>query len=142
PRVENNTISSNQEICGGEVPAQLVGSKPTGGSGEPYTYLWEQSTTGPNTGFVTAAGNSASENYTFASALTQDTWYRRSVTSGGCTVVSEAIKISVFPALANNTITASTQDECSGAAPGSITGTAPSGGSGNYTYEWLTSGTG
>ncbi|MDO6390836.1 gliding motility-associated C-terminal domain-containing protein [Pontibacter sp. BT731] len=142
PRVENNTISSNQEICGGEVPAQLVGSKPTGGSGEPYTYLWEESTTGPNTGFVTAAGNSAGENYTFASALSQDTWYRRSVTSGGCTVVSEAIKISVFPALANNTITAPTQDECSGAAPGAITGSAPSGGSGNYTYEWLTSSTG
>jgi gliding motility-associated-like protein len=142
PRVENNTISANQEICGGEVPAQLVGSRPTGGSGEPYVYLWEESTAGPTTGFVAASGNNTGENYTFASALTQDTWYRRSVTSGGCTVVSAAIKISVFPALANNTITAPSQDECSGAAPGAISGSAPTGGNGNYTYEWRVSGTG
>ncbi|EJF10471.1 T9SS C-terminal target domain-containing protein [Pontibacter sp. BAB1700] len=138
----NVVTPASQEICTGDVPGQLVGSPPSGGAGGPYTYRWEISTVGPNTGFVPAPTPNNGENYEPPTNLSGDTWFRRIVISGSCDSPSEAVKISVFPALANNTITAPTQDECSGAAPGAITGSAPSGGSGNYTYEWLISGTG
>lgn len=142
PTSANVVTPALQEICAGDSPAQLVGSPPSGGAGGPYTYRWEISTLGPNTGFVPAPGSNNGENYEPPTNLSGDSWFRRIVTSGACDSPSEAVRITVSPALANNTITASTQDECSGTAPGSITGTAPSGGSGNYTYEWLISTTG
>lgn len=138
-----NTISpALQEICTGDTPAQLVGSQPTGGAGGPYTYRWEFSTTGPNTGFVPAPTPNEGENYTILTTQTGDTWFRRVVTSGSCDSPSEAVKVTVFPALANNTITPAQQDVCTGTAPAALTGSAPSGGNGIYTYEWLVSTTG
>ncbi|MHA6246294.1 Ig-like domain-containing protein [Pontibacter sp. CAU 1760] len=138
-----NTISPAQEICEGDTPAPLVGSRPTGGAGTPYTYLWEISTTGPGTGFVAAPGANNAENYTIpAGALTQpETWFRRAVTSGGCTAYSEPVKITVFPAIENNVI-GEAQEVCTGTAPQALTGSAPTGGNGNYTYLWESSTTG
>jgi hypothetical protein len=40
----NNTIGSDQTICEGVVANMLMGSMPTGGDGENYTYLWIMST--------------------------------------------------------------------------------------------------
>ncbi|MCJ8163928.1 gliding motility-associated C-terminal domain-containing protein [Pontibacter sp. E15-1] len=135
-----NTISPAQEICEGDTPAPLIGSRPTGGAGGPYTYLWEISTEGPAAGFVAAPGANNTENYTFpAGALNQpETWVRRAVTSGGCTAYSEPIKITVFPAIANNTI-GNDQEVCTGTAPVALTGSAPTGGNGTYTYLWESS---
>ncbi|WP_354352993.1 gliding motility-associated C-terminal domain-containing protein [Pontibacter aydingkolensis] len=135
-----NTISAAQEICAGETPAPLIGSRPTGGGGAPYTFLWEVSTQSATTGFTAATGVNNGENYT-PGALTEDTWFRRKVTSGGCTAISEAVKITVFPALANNNITAD-QEVCRGTTPAPLVGTAPTGGSGSYTYLWQSSITG
>ncbi|MEJ8804399.1 Ig-like domain-containing protein [Pontibacter sp. H249] len=132
-----NTVSAPQEICAGETPAPLIGSRPTGGAGAPYTFLWEVSTQSATTGFAPATGANNGENYT-PGALTEDTWFRRTITSGGCTSVSEAVKITVYPELDNNTISAN-QEVCRGTAPAPLTGTAPTGGSGTYTYLWESS---
>ena len=132
-----NTISASQQICANETPAPLIGTRPTGGGGAPYTFLWEVSTQSATTGFAAAPGVNNGENYTPAN-LTQDTWFRRKVTSGGCTSTSEAIKITVLPTLANNTISAD-QQVCRGTAPAPLTGSAPTGGSGSYTYLWQSS---
>ncbi|MCC9135779.1 gliding motility-associated C-terminal domain-containing protein [Pontibacter silvestris] len=137
PRVENNTISEAQEICANEVPAMLTGTRPTGGDGTDYEYVWEVSTESATTGFVTAPGTSNTENYS-PDVLTQDSWFRRRVTSGGCSVVSNVIQISVFPELANNTIEGP-QEICTGTAPVPLTGSAPTGGSGSYNYLWESS---
>jgi gliding motility-associated-like protein len=135
-----NTIGPAQELCEGDTPAPLIGSRPTGGGGSPYTYLWEVSSLGPEEGFVTAPGTSNEENYTIpAGALNQSqTWIRRAVTSGGCTSYSDPIAITVFPAIENNTIS-DNQVVCTGTAPEPLTGSAPTGGNGNYTYQWLSS---
>ncbi|MBC5993980.1 Ig-like domain-containing protein [Pontibacter cellulosilyticus] len=135
-----NSINGPQQICEGETPAPLIGTRPTGGGGAPYTFLWEVSTQSATTGFAAAPGTNNGENYT-PGALTQDTWFRRKVTSGGCTATSEAVKITVLPELANNTISAD-QEVCRGTAPAPLTGTAPTGGSGSYTYLWQSSITG
>ncbi len=134
-----NTIGPAQEICAGDIPLPIIGSRPTGGAGGPYTYLWEVSTQGPDRGFVPAAGINNAENYTIASPLTQrENWFRRAVTSGGCTSYSEPVKITVNPEIANNTI-GTAQTVCNGTTPQPLTGSAPTGGTGTYTYLWQSS---
>ena len=91
-----NVISAPQIICSGVTPATLTGV-PTGGSGGGYTYNWESSTTSASAGFGNATGTRNQQNYS-PGALTQTTWYRRTVSSGTClNNVSSAIEITVNP---------------------------------------------
>jgi len=91
-----NVLSTYTEpICSGTTPGIISGALPTGGSGT-YTYLWESSTTGPSSGFTAASGTNNTQNYT-PGILTQTTWYRRKVTSGGCSDVSKVVMIKVNP---------------------------------------------
>jgi hypothetical protein len=137
PAIANNTVAAAQTICNGSTPAALTGSTPTGGDGTTYTYLWESSTTSAVAGFASASGTNNTQNYT-PGALTQTTWYRRTVTSGGCTNTATAIQITVNAAIANNTVTAA-QAICSGQTPAALTGSLPTGGNGTYTYLWESS---
>ncbi|MFD2514097.1 gliding motility-associated C-terminal domain-containing protein [Pontibacter locisalis] len=138
-----NSIGPAQEICEGDTPQQLTGTAPSGGAGPPYTFLWEISRTGPATGFAAAPGQNNAANYTIQNLQPGDTWFRRKVTSGGCTTPSEPVKVTVYPRLANNTITPPNQDVCAGTATSSLTGSAPTGGKpGQYEYVWLSSTTG
>ena len=137
--VSNNTAASPQSICTGSTPASLTGGTPGGGNGT-FTYLWQSSTTGPGSGFATASGTSNASNYS-PSSLTQTTWYRRLVTSGGCTNTSTAVQITINPVIASNTITAD-QSICTGSTPAALTGSTPTGGSGSYSYLWESSTTG
>lgn len=90
--IANNTIGSAQTICSGSVPAQLVGSMPSGGN-DTFTYTWLKSTSDAVTGF-TAIPSSNTVNYT-SGALTQTTWFRRYVVSGNQADTSAAVKITV-----------------------------------------------
>jgi gliding motility-associated-like protein len=131
PVIAGNTISTAQTLCSGATPNPLTGSTPTGGIGS-YTYVWESSTTSSSAGFSATGGTSTG----FApGSLVTNTWYRRTVTSGTCTNVSTPLKITVNPVIAGNTVSAA-QTICSGTAPGSFTGSTPSGGNGSYTYLW------
>jgi len=53
----------------------------------------------------------------------------------GCESLPSSITVTVYPLIANNTIT-SDQTICSGTSPTALTGTTPTGGSGSYTYQW------
>src|SRR5690606_11431437 len=79
PPMANNRISTSQTVCFSTAPSVLVGTLPTGGSGN-YTYSWESSTSGPDNGFTTAAGKNDGKDFQSA-GLTQTTWFRRIVTS-------------------------------------------------------------
>ncbi|WP_299820535.1 gliding motility-associated C-terminal domain-containing protein [uncultured Pontibacter sp.] len=133
PAIGNNNIQADQVICFGNKPATIVGTAPAGGEGG-YTFIWQQSTSGPNTGWTTAMGVSNTQNYN-PPVLSQHTWYRRIVISGPNTTTSEAVMITVKPAMSNNKISTS-QTVCFSTAPSTITGTLPTGGSGTYTYLW------
>ncbi|WP_158267635.1 gliding motility-associated C-terminal domain-containing protein [Adhaeribacter arboris] len=92
--ISANMINGNQTICYGNIPAVLTGSMVSGGSTSP-DYLWESSTDGIH--FLTAPGISNQPNYT-PNTLTRDTWYRRNVSSGGCTnLASNIVQITVIP---------------------------------------------
>lgn len=93
----SNSITANQTICSGEVPAQLSGSVPVilpAGSPATFTYQW-QSKTGTNS-FSDISGATA-QNYT-PSALTTTTTYRRLVKITGCSdFISNEITVTVNP---------------------------------------------
>jgi hypothetical protein len=92
--IGNNTASTSQTICSGQTPATLTGTTPTGGSGT-YTYQWQSSTDGVS--FAAASGTNNAINYS-PPALTQTTWYRRSVSSGACSPnISNVVQITVNP---------------------------------------------
>ncbi|MCL6460965.1 MAG: LamG domain-containing protein [Flavobacterium micromati] len=117
PIIGTNTISANQTICSGAVPAALAGSLPTGGGGA-FVYLWESSTSSASTGFSTATGTNNAQNY-IPGSITTNTWYRRTVTSGTCVNVSPTILISIgtAPTISGAVIDAT----CSSGTNGSIT---------------------
>jgi hypothetical protein len=93
PDIANNTIAANQTICSGSIPAQLTGTVPTGGNGV-FSYQWQSSTVGATGPFSNIPGATA-QNYS-PTALTQNTWYRRVVTSGSCVSFSNVVAITVL----------------------------------------------
>ncbi len=104
----------SEPICAGTIPGQILGSLPTGNG--TYTYLWEMSTTSSTSGFSAAPGTNNNQNYTPTVAVTANTWFRRTVTSGGsCPNVSAVVLIKVNP---TPTLTGATQAAavCSGSA--------------------------
>ncbi len=131
PTLLNNSITTpTTTACNGQV-ITLSGSTPTGGSGT-YIYSWESSATG-NAPWTTITGQTGRDlNVTVSSTLT----YRRLVSSGSCSTISNAIAITALPAIANNII-ASNQTICATTTPLPITGSQPTGGDGtNYVYGW------
>lgn len=132
--IGSNIIGSNQTVCTGFVPASLVGSVPTGGSGI-YTYQWYSSTDNVNWNSISGA---TAQNYSPGTTSFQ-TYYQRIVSGGLCTPsVSSSIVISAQPSPGNNIVGAS-QTICQGFIPQILTGTTPTGGSGTYTYQWQSS---
>ena len=137
--IANNTITPPAQVnfCGPGTPGQITGSLPTGGSGT-YTYQWQSST--DNVTFTDIAGANG-QSYT-PPATTGTFYYRRTVTSGACSTpqVTAAVTITIQSVIANNNITAPAQTTfCGSGTPGTITGSAPTGGSGTYTYQWQSS---
>ncbi len=138
--ISENTIAGAQNLCGVVNPEALTGSTPNGGSGN-YTYQWLSSTTGPDEGFVPAEGTNDQLNYN-PNMLSQTTWFKRMIQSGTCgDSGSNVVKITVDPALSNNSISFETTtgaglDLCTGTSSEDILGTVPSGGTGVFEYEW------
>lgn len=90
--LRNYELTGNQTICKNSKPALLDGQTPTGGNGAP-SYVWE-SYSGTNDWSVIA--NATSEDYN-PGALSQTTYYRRTVTSGQCVITSAPITVTVNP---------------------------------------------
>ncbi|ATL48410.1 hypothetical protein COR50_15260 [Chitinophaga caeni] len=88
-----NSIGSNQNICEGDAVAEITGTVPSGGDGT-YTYTWEMSTTGAS-GPFTPIASANGQNYD-PGTITQNTWFRRTVTSGECTSTSNVVAITIY----------------------------------------------
>lgn len=114
-----------QPICAGSTPPTIVGTTPTGGNGT-YTYAWQSSTTNATSGFVAAAGTNNAKDYA-PGALSQTTWFRRVVTSGGCSSTSVVILIKVTPATTAS-ISYAGSPYCSSSGTATVTQTGTTGG--------------
>lgn len=120
-------VSGHDTISTGQTPGLLQGT-PAGG----FTvkiFKWESSADN-----ITFTDLSVDTQDYQPGVLTATTWFRRTVTSGAC-VVSSTFKITVLPAIGNNTIAAD-QRVCNTSVPAQITGTTPTGGDGKFRYLW------
>lgn len=136
PAITSNIINQppNAVYCAASSPVTITVQPPTGGDGT-YTYQWTSST--DNVTYNPISGATAAD-YAVP-ALTATTWFKRVVSSGACigTSQSNPVVITVYQALANNTLTApSVSSFCQSGNADPITGTLPTGGDGNYTYQW------
>ncbi|MGV3504865.1 MAG: PKD domain-containing protein [Adhaeribacter sp.] len=141
PPIANNTINlvgGGGVICEDQPAPLITGSQPQGR----VQILYESSTSGANaTDFRPAAGFNTGADYD-PGVLDRTTWFRRRLSSGGCTDVSAAVEIRVNPSVTSNSITGD-QNVCdSQTLPKPIIGSIPRGGSGTVVYLWEISLTG
>jgi gliding motility-associated-like protein len=141
PEIEGNTIGDPATLCYGQNPATLISKEIISGGSGIYQFNWELSTDG--SAFTTPANTHGNEHYTPAPAPAASAWYRRTVTSGRCVSVSDAVKLTLLPAIENNIpmLVSGLQDTalCIGGT-GRLTGSTPTGGNGiSYTYQWQAS---
>jgi hypothetical protein len=128
-KISNNIINYTGEtrnICSASTASQIRGTQPTGGSGT-YSYLWQSSTTGPDSGFSPATGTNSALDYNSGN-LSQTTWFRRIVNSGECGAsTSNVVELRVNP-LPKLTPATGDTSICLGQTvnlSGSLSGTAP-----------------
>ncbi|WP_428328558.1 gliding motility-associated C-terminal domain-containing protein [Mucilaginibacter sp.] len=135
----NNTITlpaASAIYCVNGDPPVITGSTPT--SSGTFVYQWQSSADGVNFTDITGV---ISKDYD-PPLLSQTTYYRRTVVATTCPApsYSNVIKITILPALANNTITAPPITEfCVTGDAGVINGSFPSGGDQSYNYLWQSS---
>lgn len=134
------TIGADQTICYGATPSNLTELTAASGVTSAATYTWEASTLsgGP---FTTIPGSGTG--YTFpAVPVTQDVYIRRVVTDatlpGSCnSATTAAVHITVRGQLVAGVIGSDETGICSGTAPQMLSQTtAPTGGTGTFTYQW------
>ncbi len=122
---------SDQVVCQGTTTITLAGNDPTAGTG---TWTLVSGPMTPSITFInefntTVTGVTDAGNYVF----------RWTIDNGGGTVLDE-VKITVQPAIANNTILSAPQTICYNTTPASILATdtpALTGGNGTtYAYQW------
>ena len=124
-------------ICNGQVPGLLQGTTATGGTNIPgnYAYQWQFSTDNINFSPVPTGGTGITYQ---PPVLTITTYYIRQVTSGACSVLSNAtIIITVLQPITGNTISANQTAVCYNTVPDPFTGATLSGGAGAGTYSFL-----
>ncbi|WP_069661270.1 PKD domain-containing protein [Arcticibacter eurypsychrophilus] len=123
-----NQLGGNVTICSGQ-GVSASGQLPAGGNGI-YTYQWETSL--DNIGW-TVSGSEKLPDY--KAVFTTSTYIRRVVQSGPCSFTSNVVLVTVQDPLSNNVILTD-QAVCLGNPTAKITGTAPVGGDGTYSYQW------
>ena len=125
------SISAAQTICEGDTPVAFTSVSPTGDGA--FSYQWRQSTDG-----VTYTDTGGALNETYApGALTQDTWYKRIVTSSlnSTDCIEETVPVKVTVINFNPGSISTDQTICEGGTPAALNSVAPSG-DGAFTYQW------
>lgn len=125
------TPLSNQLVCIGGNPDELVGGAASGGNGV-FSYQWESSTTSSSSGFSNIA-DATDENYDPPSGISVTTYYRRKVSSGTCAqAISDPVTISLIPQPTISTPPADAEVCVGGAASFQIEVTPAT----SYGYQW------
>lgn len=130
--INNEITTTTATICSGQEITITGNDLSSLGAG--YRYVWERSV--DNGATWTAIPNQNLKDLKLT--LTETQQFRRTVTGGNCSSVSEVVTITALPALANNILT-EVPAVCEGFAPLQLTGAVPTGGDGNYNYQWQSS---
>ena len=136
--VSQGTIGSSQTVCVGADPAAFTETVAATGAGT-LTYQWESSTTGAGGAYTDISG-ATSATYD-APVLTQDTWYRRKVTSTlnsvTCTATSNVVSVTINAITPGSVL--GSQTICAGGDPAAFTIDTAASGTGTISYQWQTS---
>lgn len=134
PMIVSGVVGQNQSICYNTSPSSFTNiNLPTGGSGS-FTYQWKFSDNG-GTDFSDIQG-ATGITYTESDKLVSERLYKRIEKNAGCeSVESNTIKVTVLTQV-NPGVVSNSQTICYLAQPSILTGTAPSGGNGSYTFQW------
>jgi gliding motility-associated-like protein len=130
PAMYNTIDSIAYVICSGQ--SVLITAKPASGGNGAIHYQWQQSA--DSITWVNMLNDTLST-LSFSPATTV---YLRRMVTAYCTSLSNAVKVTVQPGINNNNIS-SNQVVCYNTAATSLTGTTPTGGDGNYQYQWQSS---
>lgn len=134
PKIDGGVIGDNQSICYNLKPSPLWGTEAIGANSN-FTYQWEKTTDLNNWSIISNATN-----IDFSSdSLKTTTNFRRKAKSESCgSGYSNTIEIKVFSNVSPGSISAQ-QLICKDDTAKIIIGTRPSGGSGQYIYNWESS---
>ncbi|RAU83547.1 Ig-like domain-containing protein [Pontibacter arcticus] len=133
PAITGNSIRKPDPAC---VNATITLEPNDGlkGGNSTYTYQWQQSFDGVTFTNINKATNTYANDPYLVVPVNKHTWFRRVVTSGGCSDISAAVEL-LQPIKYNRILTAD-QVLCSNTTVGEIRGTMPSDGNGKYEYIW------
>lgn len=131
---------ATQYINYGGSAQMITGTPATGGNGV-YTYQWEQAS--PDAAAVqyyTDIPNANSLNFSPPANLKSTTYYRRIDACSTCgNLATNAVVVNVYQPLVAGKITPGGQSVFSGATLKALTCSSPTGGDGNYAYQWQSS---
>ncbi len=127
------SISNNQTICYSDNPVPFVNSVSASGGQGNHSYLWQYSTNGGSTWTNISGTNSSTYD---PPVLTSTTKYRRVIIDGCGPKYTNVVTVTVRPDLDGGSISGD-QSICSGDNPTLLNdSSSPSGGQGNYVYQW------
>ncbi|QEE49813.1 PKD domain-containing protein [Flavobacterium alkalisoli] len=136
--LNQGAIAASQTICNGGDPVVFTEVTPATAQGT-ISYQWESSVTSNITGYTDIAG--ATDATYDPPIATQNTWYRRKVTSTlngvECTATTNFVEIII-----NNVYEGIIEDDqtiCTGGDPNPIIVSIPATGQGALTYQWQSS---
>ena len=130
--IQGGIIGSDQAIAYNTSPSLLTGTPATGGSGT-FSYQWYYSLNNIDWQLVIISGN---EKDYQPDVLTQKTYFKRKVTGGSCgEKYSNIIIITVFDNLLPGVV-GDAQNICYNTTPAILYGSSPTGGTGQYSYQW------
>lgn len=133
-QVQGNIIFGNQSLFSGSVPTSLSGSVPSGGNCSSYSYQWQNSP--DNAGWYNISG-ATTQNYSPGTPIYATTYYRRRVTCGSEINYSNVVTKSVYQHLTAGSVSPASSIITYNTTPGTLTGTAATGGiCGSYSYQW------
>jgi gliding motility-associated-like protein len=138
--ITNNLIQDNQIFCGTtpRTPFPQNGNLPV--SDSLFSYLWEETN---DLSFWSSGVNANNVQNYQPPSISQKTWYRRIVFSGGCIDTSNVDTVKFLPGsteIISNSVSPSTQIVNVGAMPATFIGSTPTGGDGSsYFYFWVKS---
>ncbi|MEX0273465.1 MAG: hypothetical protein AB3N16_03715, partial [Flavobacteriaceae bacterium] len=136
PALTGGTISEDQIICYNGDPEAFLSDTDASGSDGSYSYQW-QIKISENRGWTNITTNGTDSTYDPPSGLTGNRWYRRRVQA--CNENGEAysntVKVTVRANLTAGAING-VDAICYNGDPDELTGTNPTGGTTNYSYQW------
>jgi gliding motility-associated-like protein len=133
PPIQNTLGLQGQIKCEGIAPAVLNPAPASGGLGG-FSYRWIAKAEGASA-WTTATGLSNQVTYA-PGVLEKTTLFARIAGSDVCADTSEAVTITVYPAISHNLVSGgAVQYTCYNTAK-TLQGSQPAGGNGSYDYQW------